>query len=425
MKTQYLGTYYTILLVITALLGEQIVSISIGPQLSPFRIVLLFAPIVILKEKQNYSVIKRRESYPYVAFLLFWVLYSLLLLPLLNDYSAFGQYLYFLVSALITSVFVSKYICSKESFFKIFSLFEWVALFMALIGLYEIVTGDYHFVNENSLDYYESRSELNSTLGIRVPISAFGNPNDFSLFLLFSICISNMLSHIKKSKVGRLLSSILSIFLVIMVVSTQSRAAFISMLLFLVLLFVDSYNHLKKRTKVFLILSLVASSSYIVSWIADNQELYEALITIDLNASEGSDYMRINLIRNGFVFLLNSGFMGVGLGNIEYHMAHSALYDTEGILNIHNWWMEILVSSGLMVFIWYVSLYVTKLFRSFKAMRQTDYNDVLHFYYRCILSLLFVFILGSTSSSSNFTKEWQWAMFAVVFAFPTKIIRHE
>ncbi len=48
---------------------------------------------------------------------------------------------------------------------------------------------------------------------------------------------------------------------------------------------------------------------------------------------------------------------GVGIGNVEYWMENFRVYETFGILNVHNWWVEILVNFGIFIFVRYVLFY--------------------------------------------------------------------
>src|SRR5690606_27985022 len=67
--------------------------------------------------------------------------------------------------------------------------------------------------------------------------------------------------------------------------------------------------------------------------------------------------IRWYLLMYGLRFLRESHFMGVGAGNVEARMeAYRELLDNK--VNIHNWWAEILVNFGVIVFALYVVFYV-------------------------------------------------------------------
>ena len=82
------------------------------------------------------------------------------------------------------------------------------------------------------------------------------------------------------------------------------------------------------------------------------------VFTFDVHKENSSDFVRLNLILNGLLFLMKNLLMGTGLGGIEYYMQNYAVLDTLGIMNMHNWWFEILVASGIFIFCGYCFFYV-------------------------------------------------------------------
>ena len=56
-------------------------------------------------------------------------------------------------------------------------------------------------------------------------------------------------------------------------------------------------------------------------------------------------------------------------------MDNYAIFDTKGILNIHNWWMEILTGYGVIIFIMYIMFYI-KLFLSLYKKYKYSTNKV-------------------------------------------------
>ena len=254
---------------------------------------------------------------------------------------------------------------------------------------------------EDSLDLYQNASMALSTIGIRIPISAFGNPNTFGFFLLFAYCVSVSLSRLKKTRAGRIVSVISSIIFFLLIIATQSRACFISVLVGSLVLVALDFHKIKMAQKILFIVVLIAGSSYIISWLSANKELYEALMTIDVSAdADGSDRIRMNLISNGMKILSEHYFLGTGLGQIEYHMAKPGLLWTRDITNIHNWWIEILVSSGVVVFVYYVALYIKKFLFFLKKALAIKVSETGRIYAKLGVSMLSVFFIGAMSASS-------------------------
>lgn len=414
-------TTYTYLLIGSALLGTNFLSVNLGVKLSSYRLLLLLSPIAFLYMKDKWSELKKNPFYSYILFLTFWTFYSLSILIFVKDISSFVRNFFFLFTALISSFFIGSYLKETKNIIVVLKIFELFAFFFSLIGVYEIKTGDYRFVQAKSLDFYDLNSAVLSTIGIRVPISVFTNPNDYALFLLFAIFISYSLAHLKKKSIDKFLSWNLFCFFIFMLIATQSRSAFISLLVGFFILLIAFYKSLSHIKKAIFIFFFICCLSTVLSWLNTNEELYKELITVDLSSSGGSDMVRVNLMRNGLSFICDYLFIGLGLGNIEYHMEHFAVYDTLGTTNIHNWWLEILVSSGGIIFIWYISLYIRNMKIFYLSFKRKKEKDDIYYISLSMFCIMVMFVLGSIASSSIFTAEWLWIMFAVIYAFASNI----
>jgi len=124
---------------------------------------------------------------------------------------------------------------------------------------------------------------------------------------------------------------------------------------------------------------------------------------------------RINLIRNGIHFLYSTFGFGVGAGNIEYWMANYPKYDVK-VLNIHNWWAEILAEYGVFVFAGYVLFYFDIIYQLIKTYLSTTSCFMKLLCTTLILSLCGFFIAcNGPSSFLNITA--QWYIFGIALAF--------
>ena len=87
---------------------------------------------------------------------------------------------------------------------------------------------------------------------------------------------------------------------------------------------------------------------------------------------EESDIIRLNLIKSGWDFLTETCFMGVGAGNIEYWMANKSHIYMMGYTNMHNWYMEILVGYGIIVFTLFLIMVVKMIKKLVLYMSKTN-----------------------------------------------------
>lgn len=405
----------TFILFATSLLGVYFFSIDIGLfQLSPYRIMLIISIILIPKiKKSTVHGLRNSLNYGYFLFMFLWVLYSIIPLLWVRDFSSWIKIYIFLTSGLITTWYVGLYFKKKSDIIIALKITEFMAVIFGGIAVYEIITGDFLFIGSDNIVHYQEVSQTYSSIGIRIPISIFGNPNNYSLFLLFSVFTSFGLSKIKISKKGRYMSLILMLFFIFLLIATQSRSGFLGLIIgfFAYFLTVLKRRNAKNIWNFFLI--IIIGFLFIIPWLINNQDIVSPLTSVDFS---GNDRVRVNLINNGLHFLINTLFLGVGLGNIEYHMSHSAIYPTWGIKNIHNWWMEILVSSGIFIFLYYLIIYfknILRLYRfsSFKCDKDMHYLSAVFFSY------LIGFLIASIGSSSLMNNEWIWSITAIVMSF--------
>ena len=139
-------------------------------------------------------------------------------------------------------------------------------------------------------------------------------------------------------------------------------------------------------------------------------------LTIDLSADKGSDFVRLNLIKNGFIFLYRTCGFGTGAGNIEHWMSNYGVYYTSDILNMHNWWMEILVSFGVFIFALYLIFYI-KLIIDMLHKYKINNNKMNKTLSISFISCMAAYVIGSISASSNISAEWLWVFWAISIAY--------
>ncbi|WP_072331414.1 O-antigen ligase family protein [Thermoactinomyces sp. DSM 45891] len=114
------------------------------------------------------------------------------------------------------------------------------------------------------------------------------------------------------------------------------------------------------------------------------------------------------LIINGLHFLHDSYYLGVGPGNVEPLMEGAPHVDKK---NIHNWWLEILVNFGVLIFMMYMALYFWLLWRLWK-LASLKHGASTSPVVRCgafaTLSSLIGFFFGGMAPSSciHYTPMW-------------------
>ncbi len=302
----------------------------------------------------------------------------------------------------------SKYLKSKLDILVAFQFIALMAILHNLIGWYEITTGNYLFLAVERVAAYTRKT---------YPVSMFGNTNDFATFMLFSVFILYALAqNVKKPflKLTYLATMLSSVYLLVM---TSSRANILGLIIATAVFVYFSIRRRRSRNAIIVVL---LSGFFVILFFPEVIVNAFSMISNELyfrfSADSGSDATRMNLIKNGFMFLLSTSGFGTGAGNIEYWMANYGVYNTGSIRNIHNWWMEILTGYGLIIFtmyiIFYVKLFLSALRRFKKASDEVDVSLSLG-----IMCCLAGFTIGGISSSSNIGSEWLWVFWAIVIAY--------
>lgn len=360
-------------------------------------VALIFLFIPPLSGKIKYSLYTKKNKYS-LSFMAFWLLYAILTIIWSNDYSSWLKYVFFLFIGLITMFLFNNYFSDIEYIKRAFqALFFGISL-QALIGWYEIISGKYLFGFEEG--------NYNIEKALRIPIAMCGNSNDFATLMFLGIYVSYICFVCTRSKLLKILYFVVIINDVILLILTTSRSAIIGLLLsFVFILF------LCRRKKI------VAIVAVFVSVLIFPQLVIFFMEHLHFNfANPGSESYRINLIKNGFIMLLNSFWFGVGAGQTEYWLKIGMPYNTGGIMLLHNWWMEILSSYGVIIFVEYVIFYAKLFLSSFRSYK-ISVDKGTSIIGLSISAFMFGYSVTSLGSSSNMTSEYLWVFWAICIAY--------
>ena len=399
----------------TGFFGVALLPVDIGPfVLFPYRIFLLFLWFIfglhiLIKGKIIFS---QSQIKGYLAFLCFWLGYAVLSLAWAISKEAALKNIIFLFMGVSVVFFSTYYFREKKDLQILYNL--WLAVFgiLILIGFWEHLTG-YHLPVSGF--FGETRTRF-----MFMPTGIFRNSNDYATFLALSIPFGIGIIRYGRKKYLRLygLCGVLGAFYLI--IASGSRANIIAVLfeLFFILLFLLNF---KRKIKAIIAMGVCIILLFI--FLPGSVQGFFSQITGELNSvvsqtelMTGSVGVRMNLVRNGLLFLYSTIGFGVGAGNSEYYMANFAQYNTAGILNPHNWWLEILINYGILIFIGYVMFYIGIIRNLWKIYRRERTRDQ-----KMICEVLLVSLVGfffaSVSSSSIMAFKPQWLLFTFALAF--------
>jgi teichuronic acid biosynthesis protein TuaE len=406
---------FTFFAILACTLGVNF-SIKLGGiQLSLYRLILIMTFLLFLIPA--YNKIKRiqdHNGFLFIKFLFFWLLYSLFTGFWVADYLAWLKNVSFLTSGLIISMLIIANIDTINSFIKAIKIVVFISMALSFLAFFESLTGNYYFLDEDYLEWYSDYSLLSKVSIFREPVTLFGNPNNYGLFLFYSFCFTLFLFFIETRKSLKILYSlflIVTLFLVVITLSRSSLFGIVIVILFTLIMILFRGTASARNTTLFILFILgVIATQFILSY----SYFFDGLFMLEFGTDGTSDSIRASLILNGLEILKNTFFLGSGLGNVEHYMEMKRNLDLGGIVNLHNWWMEILVSSGVLVFLIYIFIYIRNIFILFKKIKLL--NGIHIFWLNCIFTGLSLgFIISSIGPSSLIGCEWLWPLMALTY----------
>jgi len=278
--------------IFVSLLGAKVLSFGVGPyQMSLFRIAMILIIVVLFVTKNRDFILWLNGNMFSTVFMAFWCLYALVSIIWSKDISAWLRNMFFLFIALIVILVFNNVFQDKEDIISAFKAFQWGIIVQSIIGWYEVFTKNYLFVEINS-DF--ERIYIKSSL--RVPIAMTDNPNNFATLMFIGvfisyICICNSVAIEKQFYKIVLVSDVL------LLLFTSSRANILA--LALSVLFWVAHHKGK-------LLVLLASCVFI--FLLQPEVVIERLVELDFSSSAvmNSNNIRLNLILNGFKFLIDT-----------------------------------------------------------------------------------------------------------------------
>lgn len=400
---------YAYALIAAALLGTQVLSVEVGGfKLSLYRGLLLLFPLFLaVTGVAPWRALRRNFNYGYLGVLVFWLAYSVVSLLWVKDNHAWFRAFFFLFCGTVGTSVIALSFKTRQDFIVAFKVMEVMFLIHSVLAMYTIFTGDYTW---SPVDY--SYSNQFNKFGLYYPSGLLGNLNTVCLYMFFGFLNSLLLFYEKKRKAGKALSLLAMVVFSFILIEGGSRGALIGLLFGLAVVgycVITKTRRLRpalqRQVNRYLNIGLLAVL-VLVLW------KIEHILRLFITGTE-SDKVRIALIQNGVYFLNQSRGGGVGLGNIEYYMADgNPPYHTNGFTNIHNWWMEILVSSGIGVFLLYVSVYLRSLWLTYRHIHSRH-----HFAQVCVLGSMCGFIFASLSASTMMGLEAVWIIMGLFFFF--------
>lgn len=366
-----------------------------------FFLAVMMACVRCLAFGRGIKLYNRKTQYS-ILFYIVWIMYSAITVVWAKDLNNYIKIMFFLLTGFLCILLISDY-CRTDELNNVLRALNAGLLLQCILGYYEFFSGNYLFLKQESVDIYFSRD-------LHYPVAMMGNPNDFSTGMFLGIVACLYLYQIMQNRKPVTLFYLSCIAAYIVAIGLSDSKACLGGAVACIAFFIYKKRKKSSRILVVFLFLVVLMTPAVQSYIYSKLDLTYFYV-------KGESFSnRVNLIRNGFDFLMRTCGFGVGNGQIEYWVENNAVFNTGNILNMHNWWMEILTAYGWIIFTGFILFYI-KLFYGFMAQYKHNSDS---YYGKQMLAFsagLVGMILALMSSSSNMTKEYIWLFWAVLIAF--------
>ena len=123
--------------------------------------------------------------------------------------------------------------------------------------------------------------------------------------------------------------------------------------------------------------------------------------------------VRQRLMENGIEALVESKGLGVGAGNSKTVQENKGT--VAGVTSMHNFWLEIIVESGLLMGITFIIWYIYLIYELIKSLKRFEDNDIKNIATSCVIALV-SFSLSAISASSVIYMPPMWILFGLSMA---------
>lgn len=352
--------------------------------------------LIIINIRESYSdkALFGRLIKPYNVLIIIWFIWGIISILWIKSSGAWVNHILILFTAVGYTITAPTLIMKNKLIDRTKKILLISFIINIIIGLFEVFTGLYLFTqNTENVGWFAS---------LRNPLSFFYNPNDYGVFLVFGIVLTLFYDKKTPQKMSSIIFTMLvmlsSIYLLIM---SQARIALFAAII--AIIFKLYFSIKSKKIRVSIILSSIIVLIFVLFRYNDIFGLATEFVNIDYSGN-----IRMNLIKNSLVYLSDSKFIGVGAGNLNYYLTNYPIYSTMEIFDGHNWWIEILSTYGVFVFIVYIYSYFNLIVRAWKNVNTK--NNM-----KFVFSWLVLFIALSVASSSAFQYIWIWIVNAIFY----------
>lgn len=389
-------------------------TVYLGPKslrLNPSRILFLLLVIVSLVSiivNRGRIIYSRSKHRKIVTIALLYIIYGYIIsLAESIDLSISYRYIFELVFFVI--VFAALSSVSREDnkiYEKCISAYILGVLVNNIIAWYELITSNYLFlVSEERIPFYIRHNYA---------LTFYANPNNLCTVLALGCLFCFIrIGTLKTKKMKAAFVFIITSSILIMI-RNNSEANIIGLLIGVVIIHImRRINKTSLKPIHFVIIALgVVAIAFSIDKLLPMLVSYIERTNSMIGVEDSTIGTRIEYSKSAISNMLNKSILGVGLGNSKYY----SLGIIGEVGNVHNWFTEILVDTGVFVFAIYIYYYFKTVIIAYKKSRIIDNSPSISLMYIGCVSIMVSFLVINISSSSLFPSDYIWCIWAFLFS---------
>lgn len=364
---------------------------SLGGSFQPTRLLLLFLPFLLMKSTKG-SHLQYNNTITFGLFTYFvWITYGLISLFWSPDPEiGLTNEIVVMTIGMSSLFFFPLFLKDSDSTLKLIRNAWIYGLALTLpIAIYEIVT-------MNHFSYDDER--LIGGIGIYAPYASvfFGNYNNYCVFIC--LCLPMVIWGIieEGKKVLKIFYLVVLGISVLIIFVNTNRTSMIIIVIYLLSQIRLNYKNLSFIALI--LLFFYFSYNFLPDPLVQNIEiLFKDRVNVDYSNDESGSVRMYNFIA-GIGFLIDSYGAGVGAGGYEYYMERSEYY--KGIVNPHNFFLEIFSQYGIVIFSLFI-IWLLKILIGFKKSVMLSSN-VKRLFYTSVLVIPIIGVINSDSLGNTY-----------------------
>lgn len=286
----------------------------------------------------------------------------------------------------------------------------WVLAYLcaAAVAVWEFHTGNHleSYTLDNKPEYFIAR----------IIFSTFATPNNYAAFLLLSFPFI-ALSFRTRGKIFRVLSLLSLATLPFFMVLTESRVCFVGLLV-QIFLFVVLRSNLNRFLKLLIYSVIFGFCAALLGTSFGDNLLSKYSGTLSETSASTSAGSRRNVSLNGVELVYRTYGLGSGAGSFQEEMKYGyGLRNTGGIVNPHNFFVEIASQYGVLVFsvfvAWYFKIYRFAL-NTYNLLKRHHKDQFAFDLSRMLIMALTGYIFAAIANSSYLPESSNWVFLASV-----------